>query len=270
MCGEVTICSVITPFHAKLIITNYQLISRLNTPVSWKIVYNDELFMSTSRKRLRIGSCDRGSKNFISERTKRTKAENKEKFSEYLPKNSIVDGLSLQDAFARSMEISDNSDLISSEIELRALKALASYHHAFGLELGVREAKTRFVVIIDPDFFVIQPDWINRIVGHMTEKKLAVFGASWNPAWYQKLRDFPCSHLMIIDRERVTDIEDVFIPDLIATSPKFISPFWADRAKEWKKARIFRSRSLVRHPWQALEGGMVAATNNRKVARYRI
>ena len=83
MCGEVTICSVITPFHAKLIITNYQLISLLNTTVSWKIVYNDELFMSTSRKKITQGNrrlADSGIQSLISERTKEPSRKTKKNF----------------------------------------------------------------------------------------------------------------------------------------------------------------------------------------------
>ena len=256
MSSEVTICSVITPFHTKLMVINYQLISLLNGSTSYplKIVYNEEFFLTTSRKQLRV-QIKKGKDYFkiIRGRRKIPKSGNQNKLLDCLPQNSIFDGPSLEHAFTRALETADKSGLTGFESELRALKSLASYHHALGIETAIEKVKTRFVVLIDPDFYVIQADWLNRIVSHMKQKKLAVFGAPWNPRWYQKFRDFPCTHLMIFDREKLRITDDIALPDLIGGGPKFISRFWMERAEEWNRARVFRSRSLVHHPWQALK-----------------
>jgi hypothetical protein len=235
-------------------VLNYQLISRLNTsdPPSWIVVYNDECFMSASQKEFRkLANKGKTWSEIVDERTKTTtNQKNQDELLAHLPSNFVVKGASLREAFTHALDATDDSN-VKIPRELRALKSLASYHHALGIELALNQVKTRFVVLTDPDFYVVQSNWVSRVVRHMLQNKLAIFGAPWNPRWYQKFRDFPCTHLMVIDRERLRGTHEVAVPDLVRGSPKFISRFWTDRAKEWNKTRLFRWRSLLRHPWQA-------------------
>ena len=46
-----------------------------------------------------------------------------------------------------------------------------SKHHAAGLDLIVRKVKTRFILIIDPDFYVVMPNWIQRITSYALQNK---------------------------------------------------------------------------------------------------
>jgi hypothetical protein len=91
---------------------------------------------------------------------------------------------------------------------------VASYHHGAalnGLLRGLRP--TRHVVVIDPDFFVIAPDWISRCRRYVEEAKLTFFGAPWHPRWFTKPWDALSPHFLWIDLHRVEAAEIDFSPD---------------------------------------------------------
>jgi hypothetical protein len=88
-----------------------------------------------------------------------------------------------------------------------------SKHHAAGLELVVSHAKTRFVLILDPDFYLIMPNWAERIIEYMTRNNIALFGVPWHPKWSGKWQYFPCAHCLLVDTEYI-DLSSVsFMPD---------------------------------------------------------
>jgi hypothetical protein len=72
----------------------------------------------------------------------------------------------------------------------------------------------------------VRPNWVREIIDHMTKNDLAVFGAPWNPRWYQKFRYFPCTHLMVIDLHKYPFRPDMLAPDLVRPGGKYISLFW--------------------------------------------
>ncbi len=78
-----------------------------------------------------------------------------------------------------------------------------SYHHGIALNKAIRLAKTRYVLVLDPDFYILRKNWIVEIIEYMKTKNLAFFGAPWNPKWFTKYRYFPCVHCMFIDLENV-------------------------------------------------------------------
>ncbi|HEY0220782.1 MAG TPA: hypothetical protein VGC58_01010, partial [Candidatus Paceibacterota bacterium] len=88
----------------------------------------------------------------------------------------------------------------------------ASYHHASGLNLALKEVKTRFVLILDPDFFIIRKNWIEDVLEYMTKNELVFFGAPYNPKRYMKYRYFPCIHCMFIDLDKVSKSSLDFSP----------------------------------------------------------
>jgi hypothetical protein len=87
----------------------------------------------------------------------------------------------------------------------------------------------------------------------MEQEKLAVFGAPWNPSWYQKFRDFPCSHFMVIDQEQLLLANEHFVPDLLTTDPKYVSSFWRNRFEDWSKWGVLFSQQLFGHLWKAIQ-----------------
>lgn len=78
----------------------------------------------------------------------------------------------------------------------------ASDHHARALHKALSHVKTRFLLVLDPDFYIIAPDWINRVPAYMQEQGLAVLGVPWHPRWFTKVRDFPAMHCIFIDRSQ--------------------------------------------------------------------
>ncbi len=86
---------------------------------------------------------------------------------------------------------------------LTAEQASASYHHAAGLNRLLHQVDTRYALILDPDFFIVRPGWIQEVLAHMKQKKLSFFGAPWHPKYITKYRYFPCVHCMFIDVEAV-------------------------------------------------------------------
>jgi len=79
----------------------------------------------------------------------------------------------------------------------------ASYHHGDGLNLGVSHVKTRFLLILDPDFFIVEKDWVSGVIGHMKRNKITFLGAPWHPSRHKKIRYFPCMHCLFIDLQQV-------------------------------------------------------------------
>ncbi len=74
-----------------------------------------------------------------------------------------------------------------------------SYHHAAALNLAVRKVTTPYLLVLDPDFFVIYRNWIGEIIDHMRRRALTLFGAPWSYVWNRKWRYFPCVHFLMID-----------------------------------------------------------------------
>lgn len=95
-------------------------------------------------------------------------------------------------------------------------RARASSHHGLALNrcLAARPVDTRYLLILDPDFFIYYRHWVEAVMGHMASRNLAFFGAPWHPRWFTKFRGFPCVHCLFIDTTRV-DVDSLdFSPNL--------------------------------------------------------
>lgn len=90
--------------------------------------------------------------------------------------------------------------------------ARGSQHHASGLNMAIREADTKFVLILDPDCYIVRSNWINDVLCHMQKSDLAFFGIPYNPKRYLKYRYFPSLHSLFIDLEKVSGDEIDFTP----------------------------------------------------------
>lgn len=93
-------------------------------------------------------------------------------------------------------------DVLPGVPRMRSLD-LGSQHHAAALEKGLREVRTRFVLFMDPDFYVLRNDWIATLLSYVQERQIGIFGAVWNPRWFHQYRDFPSVHFMLIDLEGI-------------------------------------------------------------------
>ena len=119
----------------------------------------------------------------------------------------------------------------------------ASYHHAVALNALLRHARTRFVLVLDPDFFILLPGWISRVESHMRDRGLAFFGAPWHPRYVENYRYFPAVHCMFVDRQRLP-------ADALDFRPRIDAP---DAAPAHNRASTLWSRFTLAHrrkqPW---------------------
>ncbi len=89
----------------------------------------------------------------------------------------------------------------------------SSFHHALALQKILAEVKTRYVLLMDPDFYIVKKEWIKTVLQYMDGKKLAFFGAPWSPKWYMKIRYFPaCLHCLFVDLSLVNISELNLLP----------------------------------------------------------
>ncbi len=89
-----------------------------------------------------------------------------------------------------------------------------SYHHAAALNSALPFVKTRFLLILDPDFYVIRSNWIEAVIDNMESRGLACFGSVWHPRWTYQYRYFPSVHFMLLDLEKIPLETLDFAPDI--------------------------------------------------------
>jgi hypothetical protein len=110
---------------------------------------------------------------------------------------------------------SDGFEIINGIDSAGSRLAPASFHHALGLNKVLEYVDTRFVLLLDPDFYIIREDWISQVINYLNEKNLAFFGAPWHPKWYRKYRYFPCTHCLFIDlsqiRKKTLDFRPAYV-----------------------------------------------------------
>ncbi|MCX5679338.1 MAG: glycosyltransferase [Candidatus Omnitrophica bacterium] len=100
-----------------------------------------------------------------------------------------------------------------------------SYHHAAGIRIGLQYVKSRFLIIMDPDFYVVYPDWMNQVILHMQNRNLVFFGSQWHPRFVTHYHYFPSIHFWIFDLEKVDkDVLD-FTPNIKNSGLKKIADF---------------------------------------------
>src|SRR5262249_19037971 len=138
--------------------------------------------------------------------------------------------------------IIDNSDSHSSQfrvddprVEIRPGVPLdltksedvrSSYHHGSALTVNLKDIRDRFLLVIDPDLFVVYPNWIRETTEHMIRQQLCFFGTPWHPRWYTKYRYFPAVHFLLIDLQRVSLTQLDFRPELTE------KPSWGRRYRK--------------------------------------
>src|SRR5262245_31637283 len=83
--------------------------------------------------------------------------------------------------------------------------AYGSFHHAKALNMALGYAKSDLVLTLDPDCFIVEPNWIERVSRHMRERELVFFGSPYHPAYVKNYRRFPTGVCMFIDRRRMQE-----------------------------------------------------------------
>lgn len=100
-----------------------------------------------------------------------------------------------------------------------SLQSQASSQHGLALNgfMADHPVTSRYLLVLDPDFFIYFDNWIASVTAHMSAQKIDFFGAPWHPKWFTKYRGFPCVHCLFIDTHAV-DIKSLdFTPDIKPT-----------------------------------------------------
>lgn len=88
------------------------------------------------------------------------------------------------------------------------------YDHALGIATLFSRVRTRFLLILDPDCFIVMPDWIQQVPAYMAERGLGFFGTPINPRRHNSYRYFPYMVCMFVDLMRVPLRDLCFVPDV--------------------------------------------------------
>ncbi len=85
-------------------------------------------------------------------------------------------------------------------------------HHAAGLQQIIERVATRFLLVLDPDFFIVRRNWIADCLAHMEARGLSFFGAAHHPRRASKFRYFPSVMCTFVDLSRVNRRDLEFNP----------------------------------------------------------
>jgi glycosyltransferase involved in cell wall biosynthesis len=109
-----------------------------------------------------------------------------------------------------------------------------SYHLALALNSIKKHIRTRYVLFLDADCYIVRPNWIESVIEYMEDRQLTFFGIPWHPRWYKKVRYFPGPHTLFVDLAKVSREKLDFTPDLPHQQPKpfsFLSKLPLGRAR---------------------------------------
>lgn len=144
-------------------------------------------------------------------------------------------------------------EVLAGVVSPQMNKYRASYHHGAALNKVIASVKTRFVLILDPDFFIVKRDWINEVIGHMVDNDIDFLGAPWHPRWYRKYRYFPCLHCLFMDLDKLPVSDINFLPDLLNNPHPFASKLWTVHAQLWVEGKRRQALGKVlENPWRFL------------------
>lgn len=119
----------------------------------------------------------------------------------------------------------------------------ASYQHAAALNMLLAKVKTRFALLLDPDFFIAQP--LSLILKYMDTLGLYCFGAPYNPISTKHYKYFPCAFCMFLDLEKLPGYQSLdFTPGFGIHEPEDgISPDTG--YKVYRQLRYMPSETVI-------------------------
>lgn len=131
----------------------------------------------------------------------------------------------------------------------KPLDARFSYHHGSALNANLADVTSRYLLVLDPDLFVLYPNWMTEAIAHMRDRDLEFFGVPWHPRWYTKYRYFPAVHFLLIDLQRVRAGDLDFCPELVE------NPSWSRRHQQAKAGTSASApmRRAKRFGWRMLD-----------------
>jgi hypothetical protein len=83
-----------------------------------------------------------------------------------------------------------------------------NFQHTLALHKCFDFVTTRFLLVLDPDFYIVRPNWVRTVTEHMQRHALAFLGVPWHPRFSDKYRYFPAVHCFFVDLDRI-DIKEL-------------------------------------------------------------
>ncbi len=148
----------------------------------------------------------------------------------------------------------------------------ANYHHGAALNKILNRIKSRYVLFIDPDFYIIRQQWMEEILSYMQENQLAFFGVPWHPKWYMKYRYFPCIHCLFIDLKKIPLHSLNLLPDVPDQITKKPSSWKETKSRVRPYLPTFARDSFQFFKWAVLNRRTICKewdTGSRIYLRYR-
>lgn len=94
---------------------------------------------------------------------------------------------------------------------------LGSHQHATAVNKCLKEVRTRFVLSLDSDFYIVRNEWITDVLAYMKANDLAFFGVTYHAQDYAKYRYFPWVACIFIDLQKVPADTIDFMPQIELT-----------------------------------------------------
>lgn len=151
-------------------------------------------------------------------------------------------------------------------------RGAGSYHHATALNRALSKVETRYVLVLDPDFFIIRPSWVTDVLEHMGDAGPALLGVPWHPRWHNKARGRHPAHCVFLDLARVDRSVVDFAPDLRGPRPVPLIPGqdrdstlggWAINALLYLLRRFPKGNRIVRMAVHlTLNRGLIGVTRD--------
>jgi hypothetical protein len=116
--------------------------------------------------------------------------------------------------FQGSGSLDQNIQVIEGDPAVNQSKLRGSYHHAQALNKALNYVSTRYLLVIDPDFFIVHKNWITEVLQYVSKNNLSFWGAPWYPSLRWKRRYFPTVACLLIDLKKVSKNWLDFTPEL--------------------------------------------------------
>lgn len=121
---------------------------------------------------------------------------------------------------------------------------LGSHQHAGGINACLTQIKTRFMLSLDSDFYIVRKHWIRDVLVFMQERNLSFFGVTYHPRDYPKYRYFPSVVCMFVDLKKVPLSSLDFMPQYAITQEGHVIRTDKDRDTR-KKIMRKKIKSIV-------------------------
>ena len=84
-----------------------------------------------------------------------------------------------------------------------------SFEHGYAINFGLKNSNLSdgIVIILDPDFNFIKPNWLDALLSEYNSNSPKVLGTSWDPARLKDWGDFPAPHLMIMSTDKAMTVD---------------------------------------------------------------